>query len=298
LLGAAGYYYGFLFDVKVMRQLFCKSIRGNDRDVVIYDIKMSSDGGTIVLAAEGMLRVLSGAGWKNELDIPHGGKPSSMAMAPDGSWLAVSDFGGRVTIFNSEWERIHLLDVDGWAWKIDLSRDGSTLACMDPQGGLRLWNTANWSLRRQIKASGDCVSLDSSGRYAATTCYWGSTHSHRNPTYARTAPPQHQGQVIAIWDLESGELARELTLPGYWFKVACFSPDGRRIAASARHIKFTDGVNDDALLFDVAEGRLLDTLRGPFDAIEDFVFLPERNAIAFAAYGHTLRPLTMWQLGG
>jgi hypothetical protein len=56
-------------------------------------------------------------------------------------------------------------------------------------------------------------------------------------------------------------------------------------------------VNDDALLFDVADGRLIDKLRGPFQTIEDFVFLPERNAIAFAAYGHTLRPLTMWQLG-
>jgi hypothetical protein len=297
LLGAAGWHYAFLFDVKEMKQLFCKSIKKDDRSVTIHEIKMSSDGGTIVVAGEGVLRILRGPGWKNQVDIPLGGKPSSMAISPDGSWVALSSFGRNLTIFNSQWERIRSLEVDAWAWKIDMSPDGSRLGTMDPKGGLRLWNTADWSLRRHIKVSGDCVSLDSTGCYAATTWYVGDYYEN-GVRVGTLSDPEHQRRVVAIWDLDSGELVRELTMPGYTFKVARFSPDGRTLAVSAQPIKWEDGVNDDALLFDVADGRLIDKLRGPFQAIEDFVFLPERNAIAFAAYGHTLRPLTMWQLGG
>jgi len=83
-------------------------------------------------------------------------------------------------------------------------------------------------------------------------------------------------------------------MPGYRFQSAAFSPDGKAIVASIHSMKIVP--NDDVVLLDATTGELLNRLRGPFRGITDFAFLPARHAVAFAAWGEALRPLTLWEL--
>jgi hypothetical protein len=284
LVATAGWYYAFLFDVVAMKQHFCRSIVNARDKGWICDTAMSSDGTTVAfLRAEenrgSYLAIFRGAGWKEQTNVRVGTKPFALACAPDGSWFAVSDTGRVTTVFNASGERIaSLAGHKASVLRLATSPDGALLASIGPQAGLLLWNTRDWSLQRRIAVSGDGVTFDATGRYLLTT-------------------PRRQAHGLAIWDVASGELVRELTVPGYRFTAARFSPDGRTIAAAVMPIvRRFDEDYDEAVLLDANDGRVLERLRGGFEAITDFVFLPEKNAIAFAAYGHTLRPLTLWEI--
>jgi hypothetical protein len=284
LVATAGWYYAFLFDVKAMKQLFCRSILNARDKGWICDTAMSHDGSTVAfLRAEenrgSYLTIFRGVGWKQQTNVRLGTKPFALACAPDAAWFAVSGMNCKVTVLNASGEHLaSLAEHKAWVRQLAASPNGALLASIDPQSGLHLWNTRDWSLQLRIARSGDGVTFDTTGRYLLIS-------------------PKRQGHVLAIWDVTSGELVRELSVPEYRFTAARFSPDGRRIAAAVMPIRRRyDEDYDEAVLLDASDGRVLERLRGGFEAITDFAFLPERNAIAFAAYGHALRPLTMWEV--
>jgi WD40 repeat protein len=294
LVAAATDYWACLFDVVAMKQLFCRRIPNGKDYSDIIDIAISDDGKTIAVAANDWLSILRGQDWKEQLDVRLDSRPWVLAMAPDASWFAIAGHDTKITIFDSNGGHTRSLEAHiSYVRKIDVSADGSLLAAIDAQAGVQIWNTRDWSLHRHLKVSGDEVRFDPSGRFVITTWPAGTGISGQRLRLVHGSPSKRT-QVLPIWEIDSGELVRELTLPGYRFQSAAFSPDGKMIVASIHPMKMIP--NEDAVLFDVTTGNVLNRLRGDFRAITDFMFLPARNAIAFAARGFTLRPLTLWEL--
>jgi hypothetical protein len=294
LVAAATDYWACLFDVVAMKQLICRRIPNGKHYNDIADIAVSHDGKTVAVAAEAWLSILRGKGWKDQLDVRLDGRSWAMAMAPDASWFAVAGHDTKITVFDSNGRPTHSLEAHiSYVRKIDVSADGSLLAAIDAQAGVQIWNTRDWSLHRHLKVSGDEIRFDPSGRFVVTTWPAGTTISGQRLRLVHGSPSQRT-QVLPIWEIDSGELIRELTLPGYRFQSAAFSPDGKMIVASVHSMKIIP--NDDAVLLDATTGKVLNRLRGNFQ-ITDFTFLPARHAIAFAAWGYPLRPLTLWELG-
>jgi hypothetical protein len=296
LIATASDYFACLFDVVEMKQLFCRPVPNQSKQAKVKSITISADGHTIaILADSGLpsrwLTILRGKGWRDQIDIPIGRQPLSnlqplaLAAAPDAAWFAVSFMNHTISIFDRDGAVTGKLEGHA-AWPRDMAvrADGTILASVDDQTGVHLWSTADWRLLRRIETQADGVTFDPSGKLLATTWRWGR---HAGAADART-------KVLNIWDAEVGTLVRELNLPGYRFIAARFSPDGKQIAAAVQSLEeSTQG----AVLLDTETGEQLRRLSGPFEYISDFVFLPQRDAIAFAAQGHTRRPLLLWELG-
>jgi hypothetical protein len=295
LVAVATDYWACLFDVVAMKQLFCRPIPNAEGYEDIVDIGISHDGKTVAVAADEWLSILRGKGWKDQVDVSLGHRSWALAMAADASWFALAGHDTRLTIFDSQGQRLRSLDAHiSYVRKLDVSADGSLLAAIDAQAGVQIWNTRDWSLHRHLKVSGDEVRFDPSGRFVVTTWPSGINISGQQLRRVHGSPSQRT-QVLPIWDIDSGELVRELTMPGYRFYSAAFSPDGKTIVAWIHPMKWAE--SQDVVLLDAVTGKVLDRLRGPFTNVTDFVFLPKRHAIAFAAWGYTLRPLTLWELG-
>ena len=89
-------------------------------------------------------------------------------------------------------------------------------------------------------------------------------------------------------------MGANLALPGYCFNAVGFSPDGKSIAAGVESVAQIDFR---AVLLDATNGAVTTQLRGGFTWLNDFAFIPERNAIAFTPTNYEERPLLLWELG-
>jgi WD40 repeat protein len=166
---------------------------------------------------------------------------------------------------------------------LSVSADGSYLASIDEKSGVKIWRTADWSLALEIpKARGNDLCFHPAGDRIATVRRWGRIK--KDP----------DGQVLKIWKVANGELLAEHRVEGFEFELARFSPDGKQLACGVQAVN--DGLHCGAVLLNADTGEVLERLRGPFDWFTDFAFLPERDAIAIAVQGHTLRPLVLWEL--
>jgi WD40 repeat protein len=96
------------------------------------------------------------------------------------------------------------------------------------------------------------------------------------------------GNTIHVWDVASGEMLQEMSLPGlpnaYMSSVA-FSPDGRLLAAGS-----SDGT---VALWDPTAGQLVRTFTGPARAVTGVAFSPDGRWLACSSLDATVR---LWPL--
>jgi WD40 repeat protein len=92
----------------------------------------------------------------------------------------------------------------------------------------------------------------------------------------------HYDGVIRFWDVESGELIREITTSGV-IEALSFSPLGGVLASGGSYQDFS------IRLWDVQSGALLRTLEGHSRGVDNLEFSPNGQMLASAAYDGTLR---------
>lgn len=92
----------------------------------------------------------------------------------------------------------------------------------------------------------------------------------------------HYDGIIRLWDVESGDLIREISTTGV-IETLAFSPQGGVLASGSSYRDFA------IRLWDVESGSLLRTLEGHTRGIEGLEFSPNGQVLASATYDGTLR---------
>ena len=123
-----------------------------------------------------------------------------------------------------------------------------------------------------------------SGRSLVLTLRW--AHLPEAVTAARQ-------RLARIFDADTGQLVRDVAVPGFLIGRAAFSPDGRRLACALETHTEKYNLGQEAAVVDVELGEVLDRLRADFEAVYDFAFLPHRNEVA--VFGHARRPMVLWR---
>ncbi|MGB7934968.1 MAG: hypothetical protein WCH04_22665, partial [Gammaproteobacteria bacterium] len=173
----------------------------------------------IVGDSAGLLRSLSYPGFVPLAAGEVGTNVTSIAVAPDGSAIAVSSGDGNVRLFDHELRLLRIMQrPPGRVFELRFSPDGKQLA----GGGwfkLFLWTSATGELQvRSVAHSGAVVSLDYSpdGRHMATI-----------------------GRIfdagLLITDAASGNVLRRLQSPPLCGWKVRYNPDGRTVSASSEN---------------------------------------------------------------
>ena len=204
---------------------------------------------------------------------------------PNGRWYATGCFDNSVRIVSAEGQPIATLRGHRERPRsVDLSPDGAFLASIDEESGIRIWRTSDWALERTlIEARGTCVRYSPDGDRVLSVL-----------GLQRTFHAEHETEYLTIRTFPGLEVVKQHRFPGFTVGCARFSPDGKAIAMSLYAVA---GGTHPALVIDAETGQELRRLLGPKEYYDDFVFLPQRNAIALAGRNaQASRQLVIWEL--
>ncbi len=150
-----------------------------------------------------------------------------------------------------------IVDVGASVNDLDAAADAPVVAAALGRGGVRVWSSPTSSARTfDIGGQTLQVALSRDGRRVlgasgARALVWPTTKNGAEPLWrvaaadpilsatlspdGRTAATGHRGGVVRLWRVDGGKLARALRPPGppAAITAVAFSPDGRRVAASA-----------------------------------------------------------------
>jgi WD40 repeat protein len=156
-------------------------------------------------------------------------------------WNAAT--GRLQTIINSP-ERIYI---------VALSYDGKTLATMQLQGAIELWDTETGKLKKQLE-----------GKNRAEYDFHGFEFSPNGQFIATFL-----AETTKIWDTATGELKHNLPKMGKAYD-ATFSPDGKLLATAS-----TDSGKALGVVWNVADGTVKYALPPASDAVAGIGFSPD-----------------------
>jgi WD40 repeat protein/uncharacterized caspase-like protein len=197
----------------------------------------------------------------------------SMAFSWDNSFLAVSDYEGKLTIWNLT-NGTNVRQVMGVSWIpqvasansrnlsfhfLAFSPDSKTILCSATNGDIVLWDFVNDSISRVIPTNGhgiNAIALNREGSLLAGATVSGS---------------------IALWDFKSGKIRGTLTGNKYPSVSLAFSPDGQLLASgggkeSEAGELSTWSVNTLRLVHSTIEGAI------PYSYV---TFLPNRELLSY-----------------
>jgi WD40 repeat protein len=206
-----------------------------------------------------------------------GGEVKAVSFAPDGRTLAAMTAYGQVTVWDLESRTVRYRPARSSGADVGLgfSPDGRTLATTGSWDGVELWDAATGARRGQVRAGGGAgtsdVAFGDGGRLIASARPGSGTPGAVVWDLERGAPVLRAegvgsgdsvavalspdggllavggyGNVVSIWDVDSGKLRRTIDLGGAGALALDFSGDGRILAIS--------GFEPVASLWDVETG--------------------------------------------
>jgi WD40 repeat protein len=158
--------------------------------------------------------------------------PSAIAVSPDGRKLASATYyyGEPLTIWDTPTgKKLHALDVAdntgyGFVQGLSFSPDNKTLFAGAGSGQLHFWDAATF---KKIKT----VQLQDPGKGADAMNFQRvhlSSDGRRVVTVDRNWGPMGESDQMAVWDLDTARITKQLTIAGNIDPV--WSPDGRTAA--------------------------------------------------------------------
>ncbi len=286
-----------------------RPLQGHSNDPSLVT-RFSPDGQLIATASGRSVRLWDAATGRlvRELSPGDKGRVTSIAFSPTDNRLLAVGFGGEADV-----SYISLLDIDagaelarlpgatdlpdfpvdvytGWVdantgavGALAFSPDGKylvagfgTKAILTPAvspNRLKVWEVAGRRLIRRLQGhTGYCLSLDfsrdgtllASGSRDGTAIIWSTEtwkamHTLQNPAHDSVSGQNRPGQVEDV----------------------AFSPDGKTLAVASRE--------GSVQLWDVATGKLLETLKGHSSAVLSVAFSPDGRTLASGGTDQTVR---------
>ena len=173
-----------------------------------------------------------------KLDFPTG-PIFGLDWSPDSRMLASAGYD-QIKLWDTITQKESaILQGHSNIWGLAWSPGGSSLASASLDGSVKLWNSAGWQNTATLETGrAFCISWSPDGKRLAV-----GTAVFTDETNPETFSGKSQ-----IWDLETLQLVRELSLPSLVISTA-WSPDGRAIAIGQwdGKLAFWGGVSDKVL---------------------------------------------------
>jgi len=197
----------------------------------------------------------------------------SVAISPDGTWLASGSVDSTVKVWNiATGKLIRNLKQPTGVTYVTISIDGNYIASAGYDGVIRLWKMPEGDLVKELKGSSETV--------------WSVDFSKDGKTIASGG----EDAAIRIWDIESGRIIK--TLKGHTRNIwdVKFSPDGGTLASGS----FDKTVK----IWDANSGALIKTLTGHSEAVVSLGFSNNGKILATTGDDKAIRLWNTadWQL--
>jgi WD40 repeat protein/serine/threonine protein kinase len=249
-------------------------------------------------------------------------KINSLAISPDGHWLAVGAYhqgGLSVWDLRTRQELVCLSKNEARIRAVFspaeplLAFSSSTVSTSDkPKITLHLWNIATRQMVAEFPLEGDCIGLAFSkdARTLVTSIHEGEITLWRVPEGTKLAsyPPEQSGldevtsfattpdlslaaypygplgaQRVCVLDLHNGQELWTAAAAKVWITALAFSPDGKTLASGAGFFE------TDIRLWDVATGKETGQLAGHGSWVSSLVFSPDGKKLTSSSDDQTIR---------
>lgn len=191
----------------------------------------------------------------------------SVALSPNGKQIVSTSWDKSIRIWNVETgKEIHKLEGHSLCvYSAVFSPDGKRIGSASADRTVRIWDALSGREIRKLDA-GDIaysVAFSPGGRKIAS------------------ASGDGKGNIVQIWDVESGEKIRSFEGQLYCMYFAVFSPDGKLIGLAF------DGST--ISLCDIETGEVIRTFKGHTDRVLSIAFSPDGKQIVSASDDQTVR---------
>jgi len=231
----------------------------------------------------------------------------SVALSPDGQFLATGDINHEVRLWHVESGEIHRVfhEHDNWVFSLAFSHDSQLLATGSQDCTIKIWKVDQGQCIKTLQHGGwvRAVAFSADGRLASVggddlVKIWDiskgecikALSGHTNRVQAVAFSPNDQMLLVSgdkdckvrIWDIRQEEPLLH-TLSGHkdWIRTIAISPDGQTIAS---------GSYDNTIkIWALQTGECLNTLEGHTDKVRSVAFSPDGQTLASGSYDSTIR---------
>ena len=195
----------------------------------------------------------------------HSNGVNSVAVSPDGKYLASSSWDKTVIIWGAnsgqklQTLKGHFDDAESVCW----SPDGKYLASGSWDKTVIIWDANSGQKLQTLKGHSHVV---------RSVCW--------SPDGRYLASGSSSYETIIIWDAKSGEKLKTLKAHYYEVYSVCWSPDGKYLASGSK--------DDNVIIWDANSGEKLQTLEGHSKSVNSVSWSPDGKYLASGSWDETV----------